>query len=255
MVICVDIGNSFIKYALLEDGRVMGAVRREAVSSGRQGHSPAFKGLPGKQAGIRGAIVASVVPRLTPVVERTIHRLTAHRPIIAGVHLKFPFSLGVPRPQSVGIDRLCCAAGFIDGRRRNAILIDIGSAITVDLVANGRYKGGIILAGPDLALWALASHTEQLPEIAFSKSRRHSKPKFDTTKGAMALGAEIGATGGILEAVRFLERKAGRRIPKVLTGGAAEAVSKTLPRSWHHDPHLVLKGLFRLWKLNSRLAS
>jgi type III pantothenate kinase len=146
---------------------------------------------------------------------------------------------------------LCCAAGAIDARRSSAILIDIGSAVTVDLVHNAVFKGGIIMAGPTLALRALARNTEKLPLLEYRRPPAGRRSRFDSTERSMRLGAGMSAIGGIREAVRALEHEAGKPLTKILTGGAAAAVAHSFPGSWRREPDLVLNGLFRLWELNT----
>jgi pantothenate kinase type III len=68
----------------------------------------------------------------------------------------------------------------------------------------------------------------------------------------MTLGAGVGAVGAIREAVRYLEAAVGASSSKFITGGAAPALLARLPRSWHHDPDLTLKGLHTISTLNRR---
>ncbi len=251
MILCIDAGNSSVKFCLFDGKGNHGTVYGQALKGRRRSWDAIVKSAANDQRRIRGAIISSVVPRLTPQIARAVERVGGKHPILVDARLRFPFRITVPRPGGVGVDRLCCAAGVIDGRRSSAILIDIGSAVTVDLVLDGEFRGGIILAGPDLALRALARNTEKLPLLAFKRPLKSSSSRFDSTESSLQLGAQMSTLGGIRESARLLDKAAGRLLVKFLTGGAAAAFSPLLPRSWRKDPHLVLKGLYRLWELNS----
>jgi type III pantothenate kinase len=251
MVICIDVGNSSAKFCLFDGPAKHGEVHRiQLAGSGRVWDS-AVKSIAGDARRIRGSVISSVVPKLTPSIARVLERTTGRRPVIVDAHLRFPFRIAVPHPETTGADRLCCAAGAIDKRRSSAILIDVGSAVTVDLVVDAVFKGGIILAGPDLSLLALARHTEKLPLVEYRYPRRGRPPRFDSTENSLLLGARMNTLGGIREAVRFLDRFTGRPLGKIVTGGGAAALSPSLPKSWRRDPYLVLKGLYRLWRMNT----
>ncbi len=251
MVLCVDIGNSSVKFCLFDGtGRRGRVYKRDIIGRSLPGNSllPSALGDPER---IQGAIVSSVVPKLTSPVTREVERFSGRPPLQVDANLHYPFRIIVPRPHTVGADRLCCAAGAIDARRSSAILIDVGSAVTVDLVLNAEFKGGIIMAGPALSLRTLAQNTAKLPSLEYRQPDRGRSSRFNSTESSLRLGAHLSTLGGIREAVRLLEKAAGHSLVKIITGGAAKAVSPALPSGWMREPHLVLKGLYRIWKLNA----
>lgn len=251
MVICIDAGNSSVKICAFGGRGNRGRVHRVNLAGNRRSWDSIMRSFGFKPQNIRGAIISSVVPNLTPSIAGAVRRLTGRAPLVVDAGMRFPFRISLPNPQTTGADRLCCAAGAIDKRRTGAILIDAGSAVTVDLVHKSVFRGGIIMAGPELSLRALAQHTKKLPLVTLLESASGRSMQFNTTEHSLLLGGRMSAAGGIREAVRFLERSAGGRPVKILTGGAAPAVSGLLPKSWRRDPHLTLKGLFRLYQLNS----
>ncbi|MFH1754529.1 MAG: type III pantothenate kinase, partial [Candidatus Latescibacterota bacterium] len=135
-------------------------------------------------------------------------------------------------------------------RRKDAIVIDVGSAVTVDLVKNRSFKGGVILAGPALSLLALAQNTEKLPLLEYRLPTVGLIGRFDSTEHSMRMGAWLGTLGGIRAAVTLFEKSAGRSITKIITGGGADTVAASLPKGWRREPHLVMKGLYRIWEMN-----
>jgi type III pantothenate kinase len=153
----------------------------------------------------------------------------------------------VDEPAKVGPDRLCAAAGAFAGpggkRSKHAIIVDIGSAVTVDLVHDRTFRGGLIFAGPVLGLRALGEYARRLPKIDPLMMVDASPRKLSDTEPSMALGARVGTVGAIREAVGLLRRRAGTRPVVTVTGGWAPVMVPHLPSSWRYDAHLVTKGM------------
>jgi type III pantothenate kinase len=253
MILAVDIGNSGIKCAVVDATRVLG---RETLETGRHqkgSHlSDMIRRVSSAVLSVDDALVSSVVPSVTITALLAIERQIGIRPRLVDPKSRLPFQLAVAAPAGVGSDRLCAAAGAVGAKRRNAIVIDAGSAITVDLVRNGEFRGGAIALGPVLSLRALGQYASQLPQIDFTRVVTPFPKRFDDTETAMTLGAGLGGVGFIREAVRFLEASVGASPPKYLTGGAVASLLPRLPPSWRHEPDLTLKGLYVISQLNRR---
>ena len=246
MLLCVDVGNTMIKFSLA-DGREIGTL--DAIDSRKIPGAARIRRLLPREHQPDDVVVCSVVPSINRPLARALRAATGRKPMIVDHKLRWPFRLAVRRPETVGTDRLCAAAGAV-GRSAGVIVIDVGSAITVDIVEAGRYKGGPIMIGPGLALRALGDHAVRLPKISEARLGALFSPRAGSTERSMVHGAGLAAIGAMREAVRAHERKAGRRLGKVITGGGAESLLGRLPPTWRYDPHLVARGLVRVWKLN-----
>jgi type III pantothenate kinase len=253
MILAIDIGNSYVKCAVVDADRVMG---RESVATKVCENAARLDNVVRRVSGavlsVDKAIVSSVVPPMTTRVVRAIGRQLGMNPQIVDEKMRFPFQIAVALPSGVGADRLCAAAGAVGFKRRNAIVIDAGSAITVDAVKNGAFLGGIIAAGPSIALRGLHRHASQLPAIDLSRVSTPFPKTFDATESSMTLGATIGGVGTVRESVRFLEAAVGSVSRKFVTGGLGHVLASRLPQSWHYDPDLTLKGLYVIASLNRR---
>jgi type III pantothenate kinase len=252
VILCVDIGNSWIKMAVADESGVLG---RERFATASVRHEPGGLELAVRRSSaavlaVRGALACSVVPEVTREVLKCVGDVLGLRPELVTHEMRFPMEIAVPLPSRVGVDRLCTAAGALGGRRRHAIVADAGSAVTVDLVSGGKYLGGTIFAGPDAALEALHARASQLPGIDFEALVDHWPDSFDTTESAMVLGASLGTVGAIREVARYLERHAGSRPPRFLTGGWAGVLAAGLGAGWTVDADLTLRGLHRVAQLN-----
>ncbi len=253
MILAVDIGNSRVKCAVVDGTRVFGREKLETSRCQDGTHlSDVIRRVSNAVLSVDDALVSSVVPSVTVKAMLIIERQTGIRPRLVEYKARLPFQLAVATPANVGADRLCAAAGAVGAKRRNALVIDAGSAITVDVVRDGEFRGGVIAVGPSLSLVALGRYASQLPTIDFDRVESAFPGRLDDTEAAMTLGAGLGGVGAIREAVRYVEAFVGSSLPKFITGGAAPALLPRLPRTWHHDPDLTLKGLHVISTLNRR---
>ncbi len=251
MIVCVDAGNTSTKIGAVERGRVLRVVT-----------VPAGAGAPAVEAALRRVIrgrdgadacgLASVRPRATAGLRKAMARVCGTPPVVVGPGIPLPIRIAVRRPGLLGADRICAVAGALGTRRRSAIVIDVGTAITVNLVTGRVFRGGVIMPGPSLSLSALHAHTALLPDLDF-EAGDFPPGGFDHTEASMRWGAGLAATGGIRAAVAVLERRAGRALPRVLTGGGAARLTKVLGHRYAYRPHLTLLGVEAIVKLATRL--
>jgi type III pantothenate kinase len=155
----------------------------------------------------------------------------------------------VKEPARVGIDRLlnATAVNRVRSPQRPAIVVDMGTAMTVNLISeNGVFQGGAILAGPMTALGALHMATSSLPVLGSEVFEAPPPAVGKSTDEAMASGAYWGAVGA---ARQLIERTAATCIdaPEVfLTGGAARGLAAHVGLGDHPArqlPQLVLTGI------------
>jgi type III pantothenate kinase len=145
----------------------------------------------------------------------------------------------------VGVDRLvdAVAVNHLRDAKRSAVIVDVGSAITVDLVsADGFFLGGAILPGLQMSARAMHEFTDLLPLIDMSELTSPPPALGTDTLSAMESGLFWGAVGAIRQLTERLAGVAGS--PQVfLTGGAAEAVVELLGPDAHYVSNLTLAGI------------
>ncbi len=155
-------------------------------------------------------------------------------------------SVELPRPEQAGIDRLlgAVAANRIRDPERAALVIDLGTAVTVDVVSPaGAFLGGAILPGVRMAARALHEHTDLLPEVAMVELDQARPVLGKSTIGAIESGLFWGAIGAIRELTARLGDQFEQRPTLILTGGAAPSVADLLSDQVHYEPALVLSGI------------
>jgi len=157
-----------------------------------------------------------------------------------------PLAVALERPDMVGIDRLldAVAANHLRDPARAAIVVDLGSAITVDLVSpEGAFLGGVIMPGIAMSARALYQFTDLLPEIEMSELTVPPPVLGTSTVPAMRSGLFWGAVGAIRQLIELLGDRVTGEPEVFLSGGAGPAVAELLGRSVRHVPHLTLAGI------------
>lgn len=179
----------------------------------------------------------SVVPKLNKVVEDAFAKLGL---LIKDVHpaLLKSIKISYPNPQELGSDRLANALAAIKLYGVPAIVVDFGTAITLDYInSRGEYEGGVIAPGIELGLNALAKGTAKLPRIDFEVP---DDPIGKSTTQAMQLGMFYSIKGLINETITRLNMKDNIKI--IGAGGAVKILRRYIEFS-HVDEYLTLKGV------------
>ncbi|HEY2840213.1 MAG TPA: type III pantothenate kinase [Pirellulales bacterium] len=188
-----------------------------------------------------GSVERAVAGRLINWLrERGANRLT----MLASGDL--PLVVSLPRPDRVGIDRLlsALAANQLRSPEQPAIVVNLGTAITVDLVsAAGAFCGGAIMPGITTSARAMHEFTDLLPLVEMWNLSEPPLPVGTATDEAMRAGLFWGAVGGTRELIA--RQSAELTIPPriFLTGGAAPTVARLLTDAAEHVPHLTLAGV------------
>ncbi|HEY2761801.1 MAG TPA: type III pantothenate kinase, partial [Pirellulales bacterium] len=160
-----------------------------------------------------------------------------------------PIMAAVDRPEHVGIDRLAgaLAANRLRDPARPAVVVHVGSAITVNLItADGIFRGGAILPGLETSARALHDYTDMLPHAPLEDLATAPPSIGTSTLTAIYSGLYWGAVGAIRELIGQLTATLGSSAAEVevfLTGGAAPAVADQLDPAVRYVEHLVLAGI------------
>ncbi|HEY3393251.1 MAG TPA: type III pantothenate kinase [Lacipirellulaceae bacterium] len=161
-----------------------------------------------------------------------------------------PMTIEVDFPERVGTDRLMAAIAANRLRRadRAAIIIDLGTAIKVDVVTRaGAFAGGAILPGLAMSARALEEQTDTLPRVAVDQWRAPPPALGKSTEPAIEAGLFWGAVGAIRELVEHYANEFGPSPDLFASGGASQLVAGVLSQRHGlrvvHVPHLVLGGI------------
>ena len=251
MLVCIDIGNTHTHFGFLEPGGQMAARNPGEV---RTDTLEGLATLLATRADVSAIAFCSVVPKAVPRLRAALEPLGL--PIWQLTHkVRLGVDITYPQPSEIGQDRLANAAGAAALGPLPVVVIDLGTAVTFDIVTRrGGYEGGIITPGPALMTRYLHEHTAQLPLVEDVVTPVSSAIGKSTVE-AMRIGAVLGFTGLIqacLDRVETELAEAGETTPRVLTcGGAYAIVSGRLRQRTTDIPDLTLRGLAAAWKLNN----
>ncbi len=246
MLLAFDVGNTTIAVGLFR-GRKLVKSWKIKTDSDRTGDEYGalvlnlmrIAGLPpGK---VTGAVISSVVPPLTPVVEQVCRDRFGTEALVVGPGLKTGMPILYENPLEVGADRITAAVAAFEKHGGPVIVVDFGTATTFDAVsAKGEYLGGAIAPGIRIAAEALYLKTAKLPRIEIRKPKRAIGR---TTVSSMQSGLYFGYIGLVTRTIEEIRKELGRTARVVATGGFGSQIAAELEAIEAFEPDLVLEGL------------
>ncbi len=181
--------------------------------------------------------VASVSPAVTEALRGMVPAV-----IVVDHSVPLPFDVAMPDRAAVGADRYCNIAAATGMGWNDALVVDVGTATTFDLLCDGCFTGGLIAPGPAFAAAKLGEQAARLKPQPFGPCPLEVG---DSTERAMRRGAWHVGVRGVLHTVLDLLDAYGPR-PVAVTGGlgsmirdAAEAAGVA---GWFNDPLWTLRG-------------
>jgi type III pantothenate kinase len=187
------------------------------------------------------AICANVVPALTKPLKLFAEKY---------LHIEMPFLsyellpdivVRYSPPSAVGADRLANAVGAIEKYGAPCLVVDFGTATTIDVVSSEKaYEGGVILPGVELALTALSSRAAKLPSIELVAP---TSLIGKDTQTSLQSGFVYGYSGAIDTLVRMISDELGETPKVVATGGLAKMFAQHCETIDTVDVTLTLDGL------------
>jgi len=252
MLLAVDIGNTNVTTGLVRNGTLVAT--RRAGTHPRSTADELEVLLDGllrlddlSFADVGSIACASVVPALTAALEAVAAR--RERPLLVAGAGTVPIAIRLDRPGDVGADRLVNALAAQRLYGTPAVVVDFGTATTLDCVAaDGAYVGGAIAPGLELGLEALATRTAKLPRIELrTPDRAIGRDTVSAMQAGTIFGYQALASGLLARVRRELADVAGiepRDVRAILTGGLSAAPwARGIEGVDAIDPELTLKGL------------
>ncbi|MFG2607159.1 type III pantothenate kinase [Streptomyces sp. NPDC048514] len=248
LLLLIDVGNSRVKAApMLPDGTVENASAFPLDPSQAE-HDSRFDtfvtSLPAVPEAVAAGglrlVVSDPAGRLVATVRRFAERHSCRAEHMTAARL--PGRVLTRNPERLGTDRLAAALGAFRRFRTGALVIDMGTALCVDLVsAEGAYAGGILYPGIDLAYRALHDRTG-LPLPAFAAvGSEDTMPT--STEEALRRGGRVAVPALVAALTAHVRGLVGSGVPAVLTGGGCVPFLDLLPADLPYDPLLNLRGM------------
>ncbi len=255
MILTLDVGNSQIFGGLFDDHDLKLRFRRTARPSLSSDEFGLF---------LRGVIrengddpsqveqigLCSVVPDVIYSLRSCCRKYFGVEPFILQAGVKTGLKIRYRNPLEVGPDRIANAIGALHlYPGRNLIIVDFGTATTLDVVRGTRdYLGGIVLAGMRIAMEALEKNTARLPTVEIVPA---SELVGRSTVESIQSGLYFGNRAMVKELTREIREQAFQDEPALVLGTGG------LARLFEHEklfdvllPDLVLIGLEQALSLN-----
>ena len=247
-LICVDSGNTNIHCGALVRGEFISTrslatelFRKEPTQLGKL-----IEEITYEEKGPWKASFCSVTPELNDQLKSMLaHHSESVFQLTPQSCVGLPVSH--PNPSEIGSDRLANALAAEVHHQTPAIVIDLGTATTFDLISStSGYLGGIIAPGLALLTDYLADRTSLLPNMEPNLSVPESLVG-KSTEDAMQIGCSLGFRSmvkGILEGARNELANLEKKDPAIIvTGGVAKDLIRVLQTNWTVDSLLTLRGL------------
>ena len=255
MLLAIDIGNTNILIGGIKDDEIIFKAR---IATDRTRTSDQYgveiknmiEALGAKISDISDCIISSVVPPVFNSVRTGVIKIIGKQPMVVGPGLKTGLNIHVDVPSQVGSDRIVIAVAALAEYQAPLILIDMGTATTIEVVEpDNRYLGGVIFPGVKVSLDALTSRAAQLPGISLDQPK-HVIGK--NTVDCMRSGTMYGNAAMIDGLVERMEEELGHRSTIIATGGLARFITPLCKREIIVEKDLLLKGLNLLYKKNKK---
>ena len=255
MLLAIDIGNTNLVIGCIKDDKILFKAR---IATDRLRTSDQY-GVEIKNmmeaygvqlTDIDDCIISSVVPPVFNSVRTGVIKILGKQPMVVGPGLKTGLYIHMDVPSQVGSDRIVIAVAALAEYTAPLILMDLGTATTIEVVEpDNVYLGGIIFPGVRVSLDALTSRTSQLPGISLDKPKQViGKNTVDCMRSGMMYG-----TAAMLDGlVDRIEEELGHTSTIIATGGLAQFITPLCKHDIILEKNLLLKGLNILYKKNKR---
>lgn len=240
MVLLVDAGNSRLKWSELDAAGNLSA--QQALAYDGRPALAVFLGLLDTLPNIRRITLVHVLTHLfVESVQEACAQRQLHLHIARSVDKAYGITSGYQQPHTLGADRF---VGLVAGHQlagtRACLLIDCGTAVTIDAVANdGQHLGGVILPGLQLSADALISRAQNRLSLSFEQPDIFA----DGTARAIGSGCLFGLVGAIEGICARMQASMSTPLVRILTGGDAEHLYPWLSGDYRVQPDLLMQGL------------
>ncbi|MBF0484662.1 MAG: type III pantothenate kinase [Candidatus Omnitrophica bacterium] len=245
MILAIDIGNTSISFGVMRNGKVVGnfsVLTKQNSGALAAALDKVLSGAHKQYPLITKCLICSVVPKVNLIVKRYVETILDVEVLLVGKDIKVPIVNHYGKPAQVGQDRLVVAYAAKCLYGSPALVIDLGTAITFDVVsAKGQYEGGMIMPGIRLSAESLFKGTALLPEL--KEFKKPNKLIGKNTQDSILSGLFNGYAVMCDGIIRKFQKELGKNTKVILTGGYAPLILKDLPKNCVYNKDLVFAGI------------
>jgi type III pantothenate kinase len=188
-----------------------------------------------------GVAAASVNRGLNEQLEHVVEQVTGRKLEWVGSDLDLPIKVLTDQPAQTGVDRVLNLAAAYEQMGKACVVVDAGTAITVDVCNDeGAFLGGAIAPGVGMLLKSLHEQTAALPQVEFAAP---DGPIGQNTRQAILHGTYHGIRGMVKELVENYATELGAWPDLIATGGDAQRLFENWELVHAISPDLTLYGI------------
>jgi len=251
-LLCIDIGNTHVVIALLDGIEVLDTLRIPSTPLlSVPDYIAPIKDIISKlkitTADIDGAIISSVVPRLTAPFQEVCTILFGNDALVVDHNLPIDLKINYDDPAEVGADRICNAVGALEQYSSPLIVVDMGTATTFDVISGNReYLGGVIMPGLETAGRDLFQRAAKLPKVSFDFPEKIIGTKTRESLQSGLMWGTIDQIDGLIK--RICNEWGENEVTVIATGGLSEVIAPHSKYIQKVDKSLTLLGMTYIYE-------
>ncbi len=251
-LVAIDAGNTTVQIGLFDGDRLHARWRLKTdIRLERDDYGATLTTLfqrEGLDFRVENAVLGSVVPPLTPILQAVLREYFSADPLIVRAGVRTGVRLVYDPLFELGADRIAHAVAATRLYGAPAIVVDFSTATTFDAIGEGgAYLGGAIAPGLSIAAEALWQRTAQLQRINLAfPERAVGRNTVEAVQSGLLFG-HVGMTKEMISRIRS-ELSPDARV--IATGDAAPMMSEHITEIEHVDLDLTLQGLRLIHALN-----
>lgn len=253
MLLCTDVGNTNIKFALYKGEKLLMKLRFSTNRSKTADDYAVdlytiFKINNVNVKEISGSIISSVVPLVTDLLKKAIITVANVDSLVIGPGIKTGLDIRLDNPGAVGSDIVCMCVALKEYYPCPVIVVGMGTATTILYMnENKAYCGGVILPGVQISLDALTARCALLPSVNFSAPQKAIGTNTADCIRSGIIYSNAAMIDGMID--RF-EEEVQQKCTLVATGGMAQHIVSYCKKNIIINDDLVLEGLRLIYEKN-----
>lgn len=198
---------------------------------------------------IKDVVLASVVPSIQHTLRTMCTRYLGKEPMVIGEGTKTGMKIKYDNPKEVGADRIVNAVAAYQRYGGPCIVIDIGTAISFDVInQEGDYLGGAIAPGIGISSEALFSRTSKLPKVELEEPKNViGKNTVEAIQSGVVYGF-IGLVDNVIDNILSEMKLKKKDVKIVATGGYAKLIASKSKYIEEYDYDITLQGMKMIYE-------
>lgn len=241
-LLAVSVGNSRTRIGAFVDDKLtqVSTFRNDRMDRIQHAIDEAHAPLDGVED--TAVLLSTVHPEQGDRVEGILKKHLGKPTLRVERDMPIPIGRQLDREALVGEDRLLNAAAAYDRLKQACLIVDAGTAMTIDFVDGaGTFHGGAITPGAQLMLDALGQRAAMLPDTL--ELRKPAEVIGHSTAEAMLTGVFYGMRGIVREVLEQVSQEVGQYPMVIATGGDAQVLFREWDLVDRVVPDLTLSGI------------